>query len=99
MSGLMSGLLIALFSVLLIFNFYFKSKILKRYRKLAKENVEMNLSHFLNRNAFEQEVLRRFPDKKNEIEDFRNATISGVRILFLVFSLILILALFVTSIR
>ena len=63
-------LIVAAFGAMLFVNIFFRVKILRSYRYLVKNRIEFNSSHFFNRNKLENEVLSKYPDHRDAIEDF-----------------------------
>lgn len=64
--------IIAAFAGLLFINLYFRAKVLRSYRYLVQNRVDFSTKHLFNRKKMEAEVLPRFPEHRQHIEQFAN---------------------------
>ncbi|WP_235296859.1 hypothetical protein [Portibacter marinus] len=78
------GLVLALLGV----NVFFRVRVLKSYKSLVKANVEFDLSHILNADKLEREVIPRYPNSTEEIRSFIHHLKLSFRIGMLLFILI-----------
>jgi len=63
-------LIISLVLALLVVNVYFRAKVLKHYKGLVQANVEFDLSHILNKEKMEAEVIPKYPSSSKDIRTF-----------------------------
>jgi hypothetical protein len=59
-----------LFSGLLFLNIYFRVKVFKAYKTLVQNRVDFNASHIFNKEKMENEIIRKHPEFRTELENF-----------------------------
>lgn len=79
MQILLVTIVIAVFSCILVLNFYFRVKVLKAYKILVKNRIEFNSTDIFNRKKMNA-VIERYPRHKQEILDFTQNIQKSVRI-------------------
>ena len=63
-------LIFAAVGAMLIFNFFFRVKVLKLYRYLVQHDVEFSLGHFFDEKRLKEEVLSRYSGHEKQIVEF-----------------------------
>ena len=60
------------FIAILVLNIYFRVKVLRNYRELARNKVQFGAEHFFNKKKLEEEILPRYPQQREAILTFVN---------------------------
>jgi hypothetical protein len=71
MQVILASLFIGLFISLLFTNFYFKSKLVKKFKILTQHKVGFNFSHLISERKMREEILPHYPQIKEDIIDFQ----------------------------
>ncbi|GLR19389.1 hypothetical protein GCM10007940_40050 [Portibacter lacus] len=80
--------IISLVISLLIVNIYFRVRVFKYYKSLVQADVEFDLSHVLNKKKLEAEVIPRYPQSEQDINQFIHHLKLSFRIGMILFVLI-----------
>lgn len=80
--------IIAVFVGMLFLNIYFRVKVFKVYKYLVQNKVEFGVTHFLNEEKMEQEVISRYPQHEEQIRKFvalirRSVTMASILIVLI----------------
>ncbi len=94
MTNTLLTLVLITFVGMLFINVYFRLKVIKIYRKLRKDNVEIDLkpAHLFNREKLEAEILPRHPKHAEDIRTFVNNIRFSVRMASVLIALITLFA-------
>lgn len=65
-------ILIGLFVVLFLLQFYFRVKVVKVYQRLVKNRVQFETKHILSKKKMEEEILPKYPEHEEDILKFVN---------------------------
>lgn len=60
------------FAAMLFLNVYFRVKVMKAYRVLVQNRVQFEASHLFSRKKMEEEIYPKYPQFRQEIEQFVN---------------------------
>lgn len=85
---LLISIVIGLFVAMLFLNVYFRVKVLRTYRELAKNRVEFGAAHVFNREKMEAEIMPQYPHMRKEIETFVNHLRYSIRMATVLIALI-----------
>ena len=81
-------IIISLVLALLAVNVYFRMRVFKYYKTLVRSEVEFDLSHILNRDKLENEVIPKYPESSDDIRTFIHHLKLSFRIGMVLFILI-----------
>ena len=81
----------AIFAVFLVFNLYFRLKLLKLYRILMREEVEFPTAYLLKPDKLKQEIVPKYPHMEKEIMGFSKHMRRSLLVAFIVFVLSLVM--------
>lgn len=70
MYTILISLVWGLFAAMLFLNLYFRMKVMKCYGVLVRNKVQFDASHIFNREKLEKEILPKYPNQRQDIEDF-----------------------------
>lgn len=70
MQLLLVFLIFGIFAAMLFLNLYFRVRVLKIYKRLIANRVEFKTTQIFNKSKMEKEVYPRFPEHRQDIEDF-----------------------------
>jgi hypothetical protein len=63
-------MVIGIFFILVMLQFYFRIRVIKVYKKLVQNKVQFDTSHIFSKKKMESEVLTRYPEHKEDILKF-----------------------------
>lgn len=81
-----------LVGIALLLNLYFRIQVLRKFKVLIANQIQMEKIHFSDRARLEAEVLPRYPQHRKEILGFTNFIRYSMRCNFALVTLITILA-------
>lgn len=64
------SLVCGIFVAMLFVNVYFRAKVLKSYGILVRNRVQFDSIHVFNRKKLEEEILPKYPEQREAIEEF-----------------------------
>lgn len=85
-------LMAILVGAILLLNLYFRVQVLRKFRVLVENRIQLEKVHFTNRAKLEAEVLPRYPQHRQAILTFTNYIRYSMRCNFVLVTLITILA-------
>jgi hypothetical protein len=60
------------FAAMLFLNVYFRVKVMKAYRVLVQNRIQFDAAHLFSRKKMEEEIYPKYPQHRQEIEQFAN---------------------------
>lgn len=82
-------MIVAAFVGVLFLNIFFRVKVLKIYKYLVQHEVNFTTTHFFNEEKMNEEVLKRYPQHKQQILEFvslikRSMTMASILIAIII---------------
>jgi hypothetical protein len=88
MYALLISIVIGLFVAMLFLNLYFRAKVFRLYGILVRNKVDFDAVHLFNQSKMEAEILPKYPDLRNEIEQFAHHIRYSIRLASVLIALI-----------
>lgn len=70
MLGLLLSIVVGLFIAMLFVNIYFRVKVMKSYRIMVQNRVDLKTEHFFSQQKLEEDLLPQYPQLEKEIRTF-----------------------------
>ncbi|MFK7936593.1 MAG: hypothetical protein AB8G22_23970 [Saprospiraceae bacterium] len=70
MVGILLFSVIGIFIAMLFLNVYFRVKVMKSYRIMVQNEVDLQTRHFMNKEKLEKELIPKYPHLAKEIRTF-----------------------------
>jgi len=70
MVGTLLFAVIGLFIAMLFVNVYFRVKVMRSYRIMVQNRVDLKTEHFFNKHKLEEELIPQYPGLEKEIRTF-----------------------------
>jgi hypothetical protein len=81
-------LIIAVFAAMLFLNLFFRVKVMKLYRYLVQNRVDLSTKHFFDDEKLQQEIVEKYPQHEQQIKQFvglirRSITMASILIVII----------------
>ena len=94
MNNLVFLIIVAAFAGILFVNVFFRVKVLKLYKYLVQNEVHFTTVHFFQPAKMEREVLKKYPQHRDQILEFVSLIKRSMTMASLLIAVIIVLGLF-----